>query len=119
MKIAFYVASFSFHFLAPGLAAEEPFAAPEAPASAAYTANAPVPGERIIVVPDPEDLAPPAKNRWKKFEEALGPGRSARHTVSAWRTNDGIRTECYSPCVINCCVESGRFSLHGAGFGSR
>ena len=119
MKIAFYVASLSLHFLAPGLAAEEPVVAPQAPAFAASATGAAVPLERILVVPDPEDRLAPTKNRREKFEEALGPGRSARRTVTTWRDNAGRRVECYSHCVINCCVDSGNFTLTGAGFGSK
>jgi hypothetical protein len=75
--------------------------------------------ERIVVVPDNEDLSPPEKNRWVRFEEALGPGRSAerRHRTFGWRNNDGTRVECYSPCVVNCCVGSGEFSTTGSGLG--
>jgi hypothetical protein len=69
----------------------------------------------IVVVPDNEDLSPPQKNRWLKFEEALGPGRTAnnRYHTSAWRNNDGSRVECIAPCVMNCCVGSGQFSPFG------
>lgn len=75
--------------------------------------------EKMTVRPENEDLGPLAKSRWVKFEEALGPGRSAsrRYTSYGWRNNDGSRMECCSPCVINCCVDSGGFSLLGAGFG--
>jgi hypothetical protein len=73
----------------------------------------------ILVVPDNEDRPAPEKNRWAKFEEALGPGRSAnsRFRTYGWRNNDGTRVECYAPCVINCCVSSGGFSTTGDGFG--
>ena len=75
--------------------------------------------ETIIVVPDPEDLPVPEKNRWLRFEEALGPGRSAssQYRSFGWRNNDGTRLECYSPCIMNCCVGTTRFSLTGSGLG--
>ena len=70
---------------------------------------------RIVVGPDNEDLPAPEKDRWARFAEALGPGRTAlgRHRTYGWRNNDGTRTECIAPCYINCCVGSGGLPVVG------
>lgn len=69
----------------------------------------------IVVVPDNEDRPSPQKDRWARFEEALGPGRTAlgRHSTHGWRNNDGTRVECIAPCYINCCVGSGGLPVVG------
>ena len=79
----------------------------------------PVRLESITVRPEPAPSGGASDQRWVKFEQALGPGRSraSGHRVHGWRNNDGTRVECYSPCFLNCCAESGGFSLLGAGFG--
>ena len=115
MKIGVYVASFSFFTPTTGVGADEPFVAPAPPAFVANSPHAAVLLERIIVVPEPEDRMPATKNRWQRFEEALGPGRSARRTVTGWRENNGVRVECYTRCFVNCCVDSGTFNIFGAG----
>lgn len=63
----------------------------------------------IVVVPENEDRPSPEKDRWARFEEALGPGRTAlgRHRTYGWRNNDNTRVECIAPCYMNCCVRSG------------
>ena len=119
MKITRCVFSWSLFALAPGLAAPEPVHVPDAPVFRASFSSVAAYSEQIIVVPEPEDRGPATKSRWVKFEEALGPGRSARRTVTSWCNNDGTRTECYAPCNNLCCTHSGGFSLHGAGFGSK
>lgn len=75
--------------------------------------------ERITVRPESPDDAPGTKNRWVKFEEALGPGRTAqaRYHTYAWRGNDGSRVECYEPCFNDCCIRHGGFSLLEPRFG--
>jgi hypothetical protein len=80
-------------------------------------AGDPVRQGTIVVVPDTEDLAPPEKNRWVKFQEALGPGRTVHRQFRTygWRNNDGTRVECYTLCVVACCVGSGGFSNFGEG----
>lgn len=69
-----------------------------------------VPIERLTVVPSSEDLPPPAKGRWQRFEAALNAGPSRRFRAFEWATNTGVRTACYEPCVMNCCASSGGFS---------
>ena len=64
----------------------------------------PVPIEKLEVTPDPEDRPAPTKDRWVRFAEALGPGRSAGRSETAGTDASGVRYACYSPCVINCCV---------------
>ena len=64
----------------------------------------PVPIERLEVSPDPEDRPAPTKDRWVRFAEALGPGRSAGRSETAGTDASGVRYACYSPCFINCCV---------------
>ena len=69
----------------------------------------------IVVVPENEDRPSPQKDRWARFEEALGPGRTAlgRHRTYGWRNNDNTRVECIAPCYINCCVGSGGLPVVG------
>ena len=89
--------------------------------AAGSTSIAAVRVERIVVRPEIQEAARP-EDRWVRFERALGTkrGSSLRHQVTAWRNNDGTRVECYSPCVLNCCAESGGPSpFFGAGFGSK
>ena len=90
-------------------------------AAAGAAPNGVVHLDTIVVRPVGEDSSRREENRWVRFEQALGDGRSraARHQVHGWRNNDGTRVECYSPCFLNCCAESGGFSLLGAGFGYR
>ena len=64
----------------------------------------PVPIERLEVTPDPEDRPAPVKDRWVRFAEALGPGRSPSRSEIAGADASGVRYACYSPCFINCCV---------------
>jgi len=64
----------------------------------------PVPIERLEVSPDPEDRPAPTKDRWVRFAEALGPGRSAGRSETSGTDASGVRYSCYSPCFINCCV---------------
>ena len=71
-----------------------------------------VPLGRVTVTPAPEDRPAPARDKWQRFEQAPNASRvSHRYRVSEIITNDGARTACYTPCVINCCVGSGGFSL--------
>ena len=64
----------------------------------------PVPIERLEVTPDPEDRPAPVKDKWARFAEALGPGRSASRSERSGTDSGGVRHACYSPCFINCCV---------------
>lgn len=64
----------------------------------------PVPIDRLEVTPDPEDRPAPTKDRWVRFAEALGPGRSAGRSETAGTDASGVRYACYSPCFINCCA---------------
>ena len=64
----------------------------------------PVPIERLEVTPDPEDRPAPVKDRWVRFAEALGPGKSASRSVVVGTDASGVGYACYSPCFINCCV---------------
>ena len=114
---------FALIAFAPGLGAASPDLFPASADVSGSTSVAlhVVHVETITVRPENEGLDPPAKSRWQKFEEALGPGRTAqaRYGTYGWRRNDGSRFECYSPCYLNCCEESGGFSLLGAGFGGK
>ena len=85
----------SLAWISPAMAADEPVIKPKRP---------PVPIERLEVTPDPEDRPAPTKDRWVRFAEALGPGRSAGRSETAGTDASGVRYACYSPCVINCCV---------------
>ena len=73
--------------------------------------------EHITVTPAPEDRAPPRKDRWQRFEEALNAGPSRRYRRTETATNQGERISCYEPCSNNCCATSGGFSTTGHGFG--
>ncbi len=116
MKVARCVLCISIFVPTLGMTAPEPIQASDLPSPGEATLSGVAYRERIVVLPE---WTPAEKSRWQKFEAALGPGRSARRTVTASRNNDGSRMECYTRCVINCCVENGTFSLLGAGFGSR
>lgn len=63
-----------------------------------------VPVERLEVKPDPEDRPAPVKDKWVRFAEALGPGRSAGRSEATGTDASGTRYTCYTPCFINCCV---------------
>lgn len=76
-----------------------------------------VPMETLTVVPAPEDLPAPVKGRWQRFNEVLDASSRRGYRVVETTTNDGVRSACYEPCAMNCCVTSGGFSLTGHGFG--
>jgi len=80
-----------------------------------HPSGEPVHQGKIVVTPDNEDLSPAPKDRWERFAEALGPGRTAlsRHRTYGWRNNDGTRMECIAPCIVNCCVRSGGLPVVG------
>jgi len=73
--------------------------------------------EHITVTPAPEDRAPPKKDRWQRFEEALNAGPARRYRRTETATNQGERISCYEPCSNNCCATSGGFSTTGQSFG--
>jgi hypothetical protein len=83
----------------------------------ARTLSAAVRIETLTVAPSPEDVPPPVKDRWQRFDEALNAGRSRNHRVVESAAINGVRMACHEPCVVNCCETSGEFSLAGRGFG--
>jgi len=70
--------------------------------------------DRIVVEADPEDLPPPEKTRWQKFERSL-----QGTIVTEWTGNDGVRMWCRDPCPgrVNCCGRGPEFNTTGNEWG--
>ena len=70
-------------------------------------------GETLVVRPDPRDLEPRVANRWQRFAERLGGGRSASRHWRSVRHLDGTRSECRDGMLINECIHSGGLPIGG------
>jgi hypothetical protein len=102
------------------LSAFAPLANSQAPALHPVSAAEPspklvVPMETLEVTPQAEDLPPPARDRWQRFEEMLNAGRSSRFRKWHSATNDGVRSYCYESLGVTSCVSRGGLSLAGKG----